>query len=183
MSDPEKSAVLLGALKDDEARGKARTAINGTATFQEAMDQFSKHYEDPRDLMSRHLNKLLQTEPVGPNKADLDRLRTVIRDTENSLKAFNSYTMEQFIPAYMESKLDPSLFDEWRKLTLGQPAPPKTDAFDKFLLDQMSRVGVEPVSAVKLEDRIESKWNPNHTRRRTLIIHLLAMHLAKGCSG
>lgn len=104
LADQEKNAVLLGSLKLDSDKVKAQTAISSTTTFKDAMEQFSESFENPRDLMSRHLNQVLQIKPIGLNKLDLERLDRVIAETESGLKRINSYKMEQFLPAYLDRR-------------------------------------------------------------------------------
>lgn len=157
LSDVEKNAVFLKSMLTAETKAQAVSAIKGNPTFEQALALFSVHYEIKKEVMLYHLNDLLRTAPVGPNRPDIKRLLQTITDDVAGLKEAKGFTATQILATYLEGKLTSPLRLEWRKATATFDEPPDLNAMEKFLHQQLHVVEGESVAVVGEEKHSHPK--------------------------
>lgn len=147
LGEPAKKSLLIDAMATADAKAKAISVGKGKVSFNSAMEKFSMFYENTREVVSLHLNQLLQVPTAGANKPEIEHLISTIEDGISGLELARSFTIEQVLAAYMEGKLSAELWREWRQRMTGCTEAPKIAQFLVFLREQLHIVAGETVSA------------------------------------
>lgn len=132
-SEAAKKAIFIDAVEEPAAKSRLSGMATGDIKFLDVLAKFGSTYEDPREMISLHLNRLLQIQSVGCNKPDIDRMIDTLEEGISGLTAASSFTAEQLVAAYMDGKMVPALRKDWRNKTGDCSSPPTTVQLLAFL--------------------------------------------------
>lgn len=136
LAESEKNAVLLKCMGTPAAKQQAQLAIRQSTTFVDAMARLCRRYENSREVVAYHLNKILQMKTISQNQEDMQTLFQIINGSAQGVLSAKCLTAEQLLVAIMDGKFSDQVRLAWRQKSSKLDDPPSLDDLREFVEEQ-----------------------------------------------
>ena len=125
---------LRDALKDGPARYIVSGLTQASESYGEAIKCLQKRYDRPRVLHQAHVRKIQEALPLKTGSGqELRRLHDLLVQHIRALKALEQHTLEMYLTAAIEMKLDEGTRLKWTEYSSDSETTPPYEELLKFL--------------------------------------------------
>ena len=134
LTDSDKLTYLRDALKDGPARHVVSGLMQTSESYIEAVRCLQERYDRPRILHQAHVRKIQEAIPLKTGSGqELRRLHDLLRQHTRALKALGQDTLEEYLTAAIELKLDEDTRLKWMEFSCDSEKTPSYEELLKFL--------------------------------------------------
>ena len=134
LTDSDKLTYLRDALKDGPARHVVSGLTQTAENYMEAIRCLQERYDRPRILHQAHVRKIQEATPLKTGSGqELRRLHDLLRQHTRALKTLEQHTLETYLTAAIELKLDDHTKLKWMEYSSDSETTPSYEELLKFL--------------------------------------------------
>ena len=158
LSDAEKICHLTPAMQNKESRVLVQRAAGSMDVYAEVVDELRKRSDKCKVVYLHHVGHILSRGAVHYTRKSLRDPLEFIRRHKQGLERNQGHTLEQFLAAFMELRMDDECKRHWGVFNTKSKLPPTLEHLCEFLEERMSTL---PEESSTLSKRVHKPNAPS----------------------